>query len=118
MATNTTNYNLKKPDVLDGVDITISQLADNFDAIDTAMHSNATKKYKWREEGFVPEGYFDMVLQSAVEAGDELIITDTKYGFAWFPIYHYTASGQIITFTEAMPEDMMFDVINLGHEVV
>lgn len=114
MATNSTNYNLVKPEVLDTFTTTIPQLADNFEDIDSLIKQLSDKSYKWNEEHVVTTGNTTITLVNTVVTGDFLQITNKEWGIQWFTPDHWTVSGNTITFNSAMVEDLTFEVVCCG----
>ena len=114
MASNSTNYSLIKPEILDTFTSTIPQLYDNFEDIDSLIKQLSDKSYKWNEEHVVTTGNTTITLVNTVVAGDFLQITNKEWGIPWFAPDHWTVSGNTITFNSAMVEDLTFEVVCCG----
>lgn len=71
-------------------------------------------KYFAREEHNVAIGNNQITLTNIPENNHELLIYDKKYGVIWEEGVHWNRSGQIITFTSNMPEDLDFKIYILG----
>ena len=72
------------------------------------------KHYIWVEEKSITKGNNSLTLTNAVGVGHKLLVKDLTYGVEWFKDLHWDRSGQTLTFTSSMPQNLTFRVINLG----
>lgn len=66
--------------------------------------------FEWYEEKTVLAGATTMTLTSIVPAGAELLIVEKNYGVVFAKTLHYTRTNQVVTFTSAIPEQMIFQI--------
>lgn len=72
-------------------------------------------KFFWFESHTVLKDNNTITLSNITSNNDKLVIYDKKYGAIWSETIHWTKSGNIITFTSDMPEDLIFDIYNIGN---
>jgi hypothetical protein len=93
MSTTTTNLTLNKPAMIDKISTTISQLASNFDIIDSSLADKATKAnltainitekpYNAPNDGSDITSIINQAIIDTVASGQKLYFPEGNYGFA------------------------------------
>lgn len=99
--------NTSKPSIDSYVETTTKPSIDNY-------WMENPSRYVWIESKTINKGLSSLTLENIVGAGNKLLIFDNTYGCKWIEGIHWTRSNQIITFTSDMPENITFEIINLG----
>lgn len=117
MATNTNNYNLKKPEMTDTWTELVDDIGESMTTIDTVMEGLSVKHCKWAETKTISSGNKTLTVTGNMHDNDILIVMDANYGFMWIKGYHFTVSGKTFTFDDTFAENMTFYIINLDKGV-
>lgn len=66
--------------------------------------------FEWYEEKTVLAGANSFTLTNIVPADGELLIIEKNYGVIFAKTLHWTRTNQVVTFTSAIPEQMIFQI--------
>lgn len=117
MATNTTNYSLKKPEMADTWTELVTDIGDNATTIDSVMKGLSVTHCKWAETKTISSGNNSLTVSGDMHNNDILIVMDANYGFMWLKGVHFTVLSKTFTFDETFDENMTFYIINLDKGV-
>lgn len=91
-----------------------SNVPPNAEFTDTVVDvSNKAEKAIVESESIL-KGGSSLTLTHTPKMTDTLQIVDDKYGIKWFKGKHWNISNKTITFTSPMPENLTFEIINMG----